>query len=98
MTTKLTIFTISTLGIKKVVKKVDSSYYKINLPEGFLIFFFVGKGRSSSRLSPFQLRITASVRELPLRATWALLLWPTWLTAAVRELPLLFLTERGLKI
>ena len=43
--------------------------------------------------SPFQLQKTASVRELPLQATWALLLWPTWLTAAVRELTLLFVTE-----
>ena len=36
-------------------------------------------------ISPFQLQITASVRELPLQAALALQLWPTWLTAAVRE-------------
>ena len=30
-------------------------------------------------LRPFQLQITASVRERPLRATWALQLLPTWL-------------------
>ena len=45
--------------------------------------------------SPFQLQVTASVRERQLRATWALLLWPTWLAAAVREPMLLFVTERG---
>ena len=46
-------------------------------------------------LSPLQLQVTASVRERQLRATWALLLWPTWLAAAVREPMLLFVTERG---
>ena len=47
-------------------------------------------------LSPFHLQITASVRERQLQATWALLLWATWLAAAVREPTLLFVTERGL--
>ena len=45
---------------------------------------------------PFQLQITASVRERPLLATWALFLWSTWLAAAVCEPTLLFLAERGL--
>ena len=44
-------------------------------------------------LSSFQLQITASVRERPLRATLALLLWPTWLAAGVYEPTLLFVTE-----
>ena len=41
---------------------------------------------------------SASVRERQLRATWALLLWTTWLAAAVRESTLLFVTERGLRL
>ena len=48
-------------------------------------------------LSPFQLQITASVRERPLRATWELLLWPTWFAAAVHEPMPLFVTERGFR-
>ena len=48
--------------------------------------------------APFSYKyITASVRERPLQATWALLLLPTWLAAAVREPTLLFVTERGLE-
>ena len=43
----------------------------------------------------FQLQITASVHERPLRTTLALLLWPTWLAAAILESTLLFVTERG---
>ena len=40
----------------------------------------------------FQLQMTASVRERPLKATWALLLC---LATAVREPMLLFVTERS---
>ena len=46
--------------------------------------------------SPFQLQITASIRERPLRATWATIAVPTLPTAAVRGPTLLFVTERGL--
>ena len=45
--------------------------------------------------SPFQLQITASIRERPLRATWATIAVPTLPTAAVRGPTLLFVTERA---
>ena len=49
-----------------------------------------------SKLSPFQLRRVALRCERPLRTTWTLLLlWPTWLAAAVRDSTLCFVTERG---
>ena len=54
--------------------------------------------KHSAIYSAFQLQITASVLERPLRATWALLLLPEWLAAAVRKPKLLFVTERGLHV
>ena len=45
-------------------------------------------------ISPFQLQISASVRKLPLRATWTTIAAPTLPAVAVRELTLLFVTER----
>ena len=46
-------------------------------------------------LSPFQLQIPASIRERPLRATWATMAAPTLPATAIREPTLLFGTERG---
>ena len=43
--------------------------------------------------SPFQFQIPRSVLKRPLRATWALLLWPKWLAAAVCEPMRIVLTE-----
>ena len=51
--------------------------------------------QKNAYISPFQLQITASVRDRPLRATWALLLWPTWVAAADCEPTLIFVIERG---
>ena len=50
---------------------------------------------SDAVYSPFQLQITASVRERPLRATLVLLLTPTWLVAAVHRSMLWLVTEMG---
>ena len=46
-------------------------------------------------LSPFQLQITASIRERPLQATWRSTAAPTLSTVAVREPTQLVVTERG---
>ena len=56
----------------------------------FSLFF-----RGQTDKSPFQIQITASVRDRPLRATWATITAQTLLAAAVREPKLLFVTERG---
>ena len=50
---------------------------------------------TASLSSPFQLQITASVREQPLLATSVTKAAPTLPAAAVREPTLLFVTERG---
>ena len=50
----------------------------------------------ASTIKLFRLQRTSLVRELLLRATWALLMWSMWLAAALRELTLLF--ERGFKL
>ena len=51
-------------------------------------------------ISPFRLQRTSMVRELLLRATWtwALLLWPTRLAAAVHEPTMLYVIERGFNV
>ena len=57
----------------------------------FETFWSIAKLRPA--LKP--LKATNNQRR-PLRATWALLLWPTWLAAYVREPTPLFVAERGL--
>ena len=56
---------------------------------------FQQKNKDASKdFGPFQLQITASVCERPLRKTAA----PTWPAAAVREPTLLFVAEMGTKV
>ena len=54
--------------------------------------------KHSPFLSPFQLQITASVRELPLLARWAKTAAPTLPAAAVREPMLFFVIEGALNL
>ena len=61
-----------------------------------LICLMARKQHPSFLKSPFQLKITASVRERPLRATCAIIGASTLPAPAVCEQKLLFVTERGL--
>ena len=66
--------------------KTTKLYARLDL---FFLFY------SEQDESPFQLQITASIRERPLRGTWATIAAPTMPAAVVQEPTLLFVTEKG---
>ena len=60
--------------------------------------FFVKRKKFMGTLKALSVTNDSNGSRTASRATWALLLWPTWLAAAVRESTLLFVTEKDLKV
>ena len=82
---------------RQSTRKIQQVYQKY-FPLFLLSNYQIGhenETKNAVYISSFQLQIIESVRDRPLQATWALLLWPTWVAAADREPTLLFVAERN---